>query len=69
MSEQETDSALQIFVICFFSSVGVCLLGGLYRSCCMKPKMKPSRSNEDFTSMLDHAIPSSSAYRVDSEPV
>ncbi len=66
MSEEQTDSALQIAAICFFASVGVCFLGGLYRACRNKPKMKPSRSNEDFTSILDNAIPS---YRVNSDVV
>lgn len=69
MSEQQTDSALQIAAICTLASFAVCVIGGLYRTCLNKPRMKPSRSNDDLAGILEHSIPSSSAYRASSEPV
>lgn len=69
MSEEQTDSALEIALICTLSSFAVCFIGAMYRQCTRKPGMKQSRSDNDLTSILDNAIPSSSAYRADSEPV
>lgn len=59
MSEEQTDSALQIAAICTLVAAAVCIFGGLYRSCRRRSGMKQSRSDNDLTSILENAIPSS----------
>ena len=52
-----TDTALAISAGVGITLCGVCVLAVAWRQSILRRAMKPSRSNDDLTSMLDYAIP------------
>lgn len=71
-----TDTALAISAGVGIALCGVWVLVTAWRQSKIRAQMKPSRSNDDLTSMLDYAIPvggrrrpeESSGVRVTAEP-
>jgi hypothetical protein len=52
-----TDTALGISAVVGIVLCGVCFVGVAWRQSKIRAQMKPSRSNDDLSSMLDYAIP------------
>ena len=52
-----TDTALGISAAVGLALCGVCVVVAAWRQSKNRAQMKPSRSNDDLTSMLDYAIP------------
>ena len=52
-----TDTALAISAGVGIGLCGICVLVVAWRQSKIRAQMKPSRSNDDLTSMLDYAIP------------
>lgn len=48
-----SDTGMMIGAGVSLTLVGCCIFGALFRSFCMKPTMKPSRSDNDLTNMLE----------------
>jgi hypothetical protein len=52
-----TDTALGISAGVGIVLCGLCILATAWRQSKIRAQMKPSRSNDDLSSMLDYAIP------------
>lgn len=56
--EDITDTALGIAAGITLAVCGMCFVGVAWRQSKIRAQMKPSRSNDDLTSMLEYSIPS-----------
>jgi len=52
-----TDTALAISAGVGIALCGLCVMVGAWRQSKIRAQMKPSRSNDDLTSMLEYAVP------------
>ena len=55
--EDITDTALAISAGVGIALCGLCVMVGAWRQSKIRAQMKPSRSNDDLSSMLDYAVP------------
>jgi hypothetical protein len=55
--DDTTDLALGISAAVGIAICGICVFANAWRQSKIRAQMKPSRSNDDLSSMLDYAIP------------
>ena len=51
MNSDPEDTALLIGAVVSITLFGCCLFGHIFRGCCMRPRMKESRSDGDLTQL------------------
>lgn len=59
--DDQTDFILGIVASAGIAICGLCIVVHAWRQSKMRGHMKPSRSNDDLSAMLEYAVPSASA--------